>query len=132
MQGKFTNMMAIMLDPHFKALCIVENLVRHKNAFRLTSEYDVKIVILLLMVCFDMLNLEFGTFAIATIDVIGPKLEENMFRVGASIEESSQALVIGELSLFKRLSIPSFACVDPLAWWCIHERQFLNVGFLVK
>jgi hypothetical protein len=117
MQGKFTNMMAIMLDPHFKALCIVENLVRHKNAFRLTSEYDVKIVILLLMVCFDMLNLEFGTFAIATIDVIGPKLEENMFRVGASIEESSQALVIGELSLFKRLSIPSFACVDPLAWW---------------
>ncbi len=69
------------------------------------------------MICFDMLNLEFGTFAIATIDVIGPKLEENLFGVGASIEESSRTLVIGELSLYKRLSIPSFACVDPLAWW---------------
>jgi hypothetical protein len=32
--GKAHNMMAIMLDPHFKALCIVENLVGHKNAIR--------------------------------------------------------------------------------------------------
>jgi hypothetical protein len=30
--GQACNMMAIMLDPHFKALCIVENLVGHKNA----------------------------------------------------------------------------------------------------
>jgi hypothetical protein len=21
---------------------------------------------------------------------------------------------------------------DPLAWWCIHETQFWNVGFLAK
>ncbi len=30
--GQVHNMMAIMLDPCFKALCIVENLVEHKNA----------------------------------------------------------------------------------------------------
>jgi len=23
-------------------------------------------------------------------------------------------------------------CVDPLAWWHIHEGHFLNMGFLVK
>jgi hypothetical protein len=55
-----------------------------------------------------------------------------MLGVEISIEESFQALVIKKLFLFMKLSIPSFACVDPLAWWCIHETQFLNVGFLVK
>jgi hypothetical protein len=34
--------------------------------------------------------------------------------VGASIEESSQALVIAGLSLFSRLFIPPFICANPL------------------
>jgi hypothetical protein len=78
------------------------------------------------MVCFDWLNLVVGTSVIATIDVVGPQFEENMFGVGVSIEESSQALVTRELYLFRRLSIPS------LAWWRMHEGQFPNVGFLAK
>jgi hypothetical protein len=67
-----------------------------------------------------------------TIDEVGLELEKNVFDVRASIEESSQALVIGELSLFKRLSIFSTTCANPLTWWCMHEAQFLNVGFLAK
>jgi hypothetical protein len=55
-----------------------------------------------------------------------------MFSVGASMEESSCVLVARELYLFKRLSIPTFACVDPLSWWRHHENQFPNVGFLAK
>ncbi len=77
-----------MLDPCFKALCIVENLVGRRNAFQLAYEYDVKVVVPLLMVCFDLLNADVGTSTIATIDVIRPKFEENMFGVWASIEES--------------------------------------------
>jgi hypothetical protein len=66
------------------------------------------------------------------IDVTRSYLEKNMLGVGISIEESFQALVIKKLCLFRKLSIPSFVCVDPLAWWCIHETQFLNVDFLGK
>jgi hypothetical protein len=62
--------------------------VGHENAIQLASEYDVKVVALLSMVCFDRLNLVVGTFAIAVIDVIRLELEENMFGVGASIEKS--------------------------------------------
>jgi hypothetical protein len=40
-----------------------------------------------------------------------------MFGVGASMEESSHALVIGALYVFKRLFILPFACVDSLSWW---------------
>jgi hypothetical protein len=39
------NMIAIMLDPCFKALNIVESLVGCENVIILTFEYDVKIVI---------------------------------------------------------------------------------------
>jgi hypothetical protein len=84
------------------------------------------------MVCFDWLNLVVGTFAIVAIYAARPKLEENLFGVGVSIEESSRALITQELSLFGRFSIPSFACVDPLAWRWMHEGQFPNVGFLAK
>jgi len=73
------------------------------------------------MVCFDWLNLVVGTSAISAFDVARPELEENMFGVGASIEKSSCALITRELSLFRRLSIPSCTCANPLAWWWMHE-----------
>jgi hypothetical protein len=40
-----------MLDPHFKALHIMENLVECENVIKLASKYDAKIVIPFLMVC---------------------------------------------------------------------------------
>ncbi len=48
------------------------------------------------------------------------------------MEELSHALVVGELSLFRRLSISPTTCVDPLAWWWIHEIPLPNVSFLGK
>jgi hypothetical protein len=55
----------------------------------LASKYDVKVVVPLLMVCFDQLNPIINTFVITIIDVAEPKFEENMFGVGASTKESS-------------------------------------------
>ncbi len=79
------NMTAIMLDPRFKALRIMANLVRRRNAIRLAFEYDVKVVVPLLMVCFDRLNPIASTSVIVAIDATGPKLEENMFRLGLQL-----------------------------------------------
>jgi hypothetical protein len=42
-------MFAIMLDPWFKHLHVVENYVDHKNTISLVSKYDVKVVIPFLM-----------------------------------------------------------------------------------
>jgi hypothetical protein len=39
--------------------------------------------------------------------------EGNTFSVEASMEEFFRAFVVKELYLFKRLSILTFACVDP-------------------
>jgi hypothetical protein len=59
-------------------------------------------------------------------------LKENMFGVGVSIKEISWTLIRRKLFLFKRFFIPPLTCANPLAWWCIHEGQFPNVGFHAK
>jgi len=81
--GQAHNMVVIMLDPCFKVLHIVENLVGHGNAIRLAYEYDVQVVVPLLMVCFDWLNLIAITFVVV-VDFVGLELEleKNMFSVG--------------------------------------------------
>jgi hypothetical protein len=91
-------MLAITLNPYFKALCVVENLVGHWNAIRLAFKYDA-------MVSFDWLNPTTTNTCITTIDVFGEDLKENTFGVGTTIEESLHALVIGELCFLKRLLI---------------------------
>jgi hypothetical protein len=40
-----------------------------------------------------------------------------MFGVEASMEESFCAFVVEKISLFRRLSIPDSASIDPLSWW---------------
>jgi hypothetical protein len=50
------NLLALMLDPHFKSLQVMKSFVGHNNAICLTIEYDVKKVIFLLMTFFDQLN----------------------------------------------------------------------------
>jgi hypothetical protein len=59
---------------------------------------NAKIMILLLMVCFEWLNPNIITSTTLTDDE-GLELEENMFGMGALIKESFRALIIRELSL---------------------------------
>jgi hypothetical protein len=56
----------------------------------------------------------------------------DIFGFRLSMEKSSRTLVVGELFLFQRLFIPLSKYLDTLAWWCTHESEFPNVGFLPK
>jgi hypothetical protein len=98
----------------------VESLVGCGNAIMLASKYDAKVVISLLMVCFEWLNPSTITTN-TTFDDVGLEVEKNMFREETSIEESSRALITGELFLFRRLSISSSTCAYLLTWWHMHE-----------
>jgi len=108
--------MVIILDPRFKLLHVVKNLVRHGIAIWLVSKYDVKVVIPFLMMCFDRLNLIANAYVVTSFDVVGlDNFEKGMFGVVVLLEKSSQGeLVIRELFLFLRLCIPPFACADLL------------------
>ncbi len=104
------------------------------NAICFIGEDDVKEVISLLMTIFDQMNLIVWTMFIVSSnghDGFIVKVEEddiNIFGVGTSIEKYMCVLVIRELSLFWRLYILLFKCVDPFSWWQTHTNQFPNVG----
>ncbi len=118
------NMLATMLNPRFKSFQIVKNLVGCGEAIQLAFEYDLKVVIPLLMTYFATLNIiiECWTFVNHSDKL---KNEGNVFGVGASFKESSWALVVKESFLFRRLSTPLVvACEDLFAWQCIHEGNF--------
>jgi hypothetical protein len=99
----------------------MESFVGHGNAIRLAIEYDEKEVIPFFMNFFDRLNPIIEAI-IPPFDKHNVQIKEednNMFGVGASIKESSRALVTTELSLFPKLYIPqsmyrsSCLVVDP-------------------
>ncbi len=92
-----------MLNLWNKHLHVVENYVGHENIIHLVFKYYVKAIIPIFMICFHWLNP-----IVQECKANGPseelnKDDTNIFDVGASIEKSSHALIIGELSLFKRL-----------------------------
>jgi len=100
-------MLALMLDPHFKYLRIVESFVRRGNALCFAIEYDVKELIPFLMNVFDWMN-PIVEIVVAPCDEPNVQIfkkENNMFGVEVSMEEFSQALVITKLFLFYRLFI---------------------------
>jgi hypothetical protein len=49
-------MLAIMFDPCFKSLKVVENYVGCGACIRLTFEYDANVIIKFLMIIFEILN----------------------------------------------------------------------------
>jgi hypothetical protein len=113
-------MLALTFDPRFNSLWVLENYVGRGNVIHLVIEYDAKVVICLMMIIFDVLNpinqasttqVDGSYVGVAVIE----EKDNNIFCVGASIEESSYALLVGELFLLRRLSIVPIAYVDPLA-----------------
>jgi hypothetical protein len=113
-------MLALMLDPRFKSLKVVENYVGCGACIHLVVEYDVNAMRSLLVTMLEVLNPIVQACGIEVIRFVvgfGDSIEKdsNIFGVGTSMEESSHALVVKELSLFRRLFVSLATCVDPLA-----------------
>jgi hypothetical protein len=61
-------MLALMLDPRFKSLRVVDNYVEHEACICLVVEYDANIIIPLLTIVFEVLN---STVEACAIEVVG-------------------------------------------------------------
>jgi hypothetical protein len=60
-------MLALMFDPRFKSLRVMENYVGHGACIHLVAKYDVNAVIPLLMIMFEVLNLIVQAYPIEVI-----------------------------------------------------------------
>jgi len=87
-----------MFDSHFKFLQILENYVGWGNVICLATKYDAKVVILLLMIIFDVLNPTIQAFT-TQVDgsyvgaIVVEKENNNIFGVGVCIAKSSYLLL---------------------------------------
>jgi hypothetical protein len=91
-------MLALMLDPRFKSLRVVENYVGCGACIHLIAEYDANEVIPLLMTMFGVLNPTVQTCAIKIIGFVvkfGDSIEENnnLFGVGAPMENYGRIIM---------------------------------------
>ncbi len=83
--------LAIMFDPRFKFLQILENYVGWGNVIHLDPKYGAKAIFLLLMIIFYVLNLTIQAYATQVdgsyVGTIVEKEDNNIFGVGVSIEK---------------------------------------------
>jgi hypothetical protein len=109
--------------------------VGHGETIHPMYEYDVRMMSPLLMTWFDKLSpttiQAFPTPIDGPILLFEKKEKDRLLEVKTSIE-SSHVLFIGELYLFRRLSIFPSTFVDPLAQCQTHKSQFFIVSFLAK
>ncbi len=63
----------------FPSASVVENLVKHGGAILLTFDYDVKVVISLLMVWYDRLNPNANASNVVIVDVAKLDLEKKVW-----------------------------------------------------
>jgi hypothetical protein len=109
-----------MLDPCFKSLQIVENYVGFGATIRLASKYDSKIVIPLLMACFDPLNPSSQDVRLLLMcSILNLKKKKVICLVLEHPWKNPLMILLLERTFkkFKRLFIPASTCVDLLSWW---------------
>ncbi len=92
-------------------------LAKNEDYIPIAYEFDANVILFLLMLVFEMLN-HIIQASVAIVVGFTDFIEEdhNIFGVGTSMEKFKCAIIIWELSLFKRLSITPTTCDDPLAF----------------
>jgi len=122
---KAHNMLAIMLDLHFKNMKVIWDFVGNSLALQVVAEYDVKIVYPLLVQTYFHLNL-----MKAIVELVVFKDDDNFFGQNIYNDDAIMSTVRNELHLFCWLSVGPTEIENFLRWWANHAMQFPHVSIL--
>lgn len=95
------------------------------------DEYDTNILVPMLV----KVAISFSPPAVHGVDgaaAVPVNSRASLFGAPASITEASKGLLLGELSLFRRLVVEPDTVACPLQWWKEHEKRFPTVGFVAR
>jgi hypothetical protein len=114
--SKAHNMLALMLDSHFKFIDVVKAFVRWAKMIQIIVEYDSKTLLPLLAASFHFLNpTTNGLTEVAPID------DDSIFGAMTSNAITLHKLLKNELGLFCHLHVKPKDFVLPLIQWKSHE-----------
>lgn len=129
-EGQAQNMLALMLDPRFKGLELLQDYVGREVAKKVVDEYDTKVLVPMLVKVAVILS---PTVVAQPTALIVPHVSQtSLFGAPASTAEASKGLLLGELSLFRRLVVEPINVACPLLWWKEHESRFPTVAFVAR
>ncbi len=125
--SKTHNMLALMLDSHFKSFDAVKVFIGWAKMIQIVAKYDNKILLPLLVFAFHFLNPSTNGLTKAT-----PINDDSIFW-GNDFNCSHFAQVAeNDLGFFHHLHVKLKDYVSPLTWWKSHEAWFPNVSFVVQ
>jgi hypothetical protein len=124
-------MLALMLDPRFKGLQCLSELVGKLPAQSLVQEYDNRVLLPLLVKVSQFLNPHVPSPSDEAA-IEGDYAFDSFFDAPTTTDEAGKGLLISELSLYRKLLVPANAEIAPLAWWKENGRRFSNVSFLAR
>jgi len=123
------NMVALMLDPHFKSMDCIMDYIGNNQAAILMQQYDELVVMPLLKVLMKFLNLD--QVAGSIFPLLGLLLTSTrLFRSVTSTQEVIEGLFKAKLSLFCKCNVENDDGLDSLIWWFVNESKLLTIGFL--
>ncbi len=118
---KAHNMLAKMLDFHFKVLGLVIQYVGKEGFFQVASDYDIQVLFPLLVYAYKVLNP-----TNASEKNVGGSTSQNsqcyyLYDVMDMDEDMALLVMKEQLTHFKIKKVTKEECKDPLAWWKAHE-----------
>jgi hypothetical protein len=117
-----------IFDPFYKSMqCIIELLGR-EAAKNVVTEYDMKVMIPLLIKVNKLLNPTGDNTTIEIADFFA----NSLFDAPTSAEEISEVLLVSEFSIFCCVVVLEEGVAKPLTWWKDHANKFPNVAFLAR
>jgi hypothetical protein len=125
--NKVHNMLALVLDSHFKFVDVVKVFVRWEKMIQIIVEYDNKTLLPLLVVSFHFLNPTTNGFIKVT-----PIDDGSIFGAMTSNATALHKLLNNELGLVCHLHVKPKDFVLPLTQWKSHEAFFPNVFFVAR
>jgi hypothetical protein len=115
-----------MFDPFYKSMqCIIE-LLGKEAAKNVVTEYDKKVMILI------MVNKLLNPTGDNTTIEIADFFANSLFDAPTSAEEISEVLLVSEFSIFCCVVVLEEGVAKPLTWWKDHANKFPNVAFLAR
>jgi hypothetical protein len=128
---KTHNMISLMLDPRFKALCIVSSFVEQDQSVSYVEEYDKKLLYPMLVKYHEhshpLIRLDRNY---VNQNIFDQDCSLDIFEQNTSTSKPTRKLAKRELLIFKwyQLDVKNIKC--PFQWWEKHEAMFLIVSFL--
>jgi hypothetical protein len=123
------NMLAIMLNPKYKSMCLVITYLGHEATTTLVVDYDKQLLLLLLLEVYKGLLPNGGDCLEESTSLVDSR---DLFQQTNTITNTYKDIICQELGLFRRYLVDAEMYSCALTWWQTEKQNFPKLVALCK